>query len=623
MADKEDNEDFESVDIVDEDENDTHKAEDTEAPVNDDEGDAGRLGDEEQVMAGTEPQVRDDVVPPKKQNKIQRFFAGYWRHKKWTLPLTILVLIGIIFAVPATRYPVLALGLKRDFTVTVNDSKTHTPVSGATLTLDGHTLTTNNAGKVTFKAKVGSRQLTVDKQYYQISATKVFVGVKGQGAANVELVATGRQVPIKVVNKISGAPVANAEIKVLDTEAKTDASGKATIVLPTDSPTQSVAISVSGYNTSNAKVQVTSDVIAANTFQLTPSGRIYFLSNLSGNIDVVSANLDGTNRQTVLAGTGSEEANNTVLLATTDWKYLALLSKRDGGNDAKLFLINTATRQTTTMDSGTASFQLVGWSGHHFAYVVNRDNVRDWQNGQQALKSFNADTGALTTIDQTTASGTSEQNFAGQNFGYGNTTVSIVGNKILYTKQWDGESLSGKQNQIFSVSTDGTNKQILKSITLGKSSGNFYSLVYNPETVYVQAELYSDKGPASTYYIYNAGNNTLTQSNTITDSTFQQYQQVATTYLVSPSGSQSFWSQQRDGKNSLFVGDYNGGNGKQIASLSDYQTFGWYTDSYLLVEKGGSELYVMPVAGGNALKLSDYYKPPHNYYGYGGGYGGL
>jgi hypothetical protein len=39
----------------------------------------------------------------------------------------------------------------------------------------------------------------------------------------------------------------------------------------------------------------------------------------------------------------------------------------------------------------------------------------------------------------------------------------------------------------------------------------------------------------------------------------------------------------------------------------------------------------MPVAGpsvdsssnGKALKISDYYKPPQNFYGYGGGYGGL
>ena len=52
---------------------------------------------------------------------------------------------------------------------------------------------------------------------------------------------------------------------------------------------------------------------------------------------------------------------------------------------------------------------------------------------------------------------------------------------------------------------------------------------------------------------------------------------------------------------------------------------GWYTDNYLLVSKGGSELYI--AAAGNpdfskALKVTDYHKPNIVYRGYGGGYGG-
>jgi hypothetical protein len=73
------------------------------------------------------------------------------------------------------------------------------------------------------------------------------------------------------------------------------------------------------------------------------------------------------------------------------------------------------------------------------------------------------------------------------------------------------------------------------------------------------------------------------------------------------------------------VGDSEGQNGQQIAAQSDYSPFGWYTDNYLLVQKGGNELYVMPADDGSApLKLSDYYRPLHStLYGYGGGYGGL
>jgi hypothetical protein len=101
------------------------------------------------------------------------------------------------------------------------------------------------------------------------------------------------------------------------------------------------------------------------------------------------------------------------------------------------------------------------------------------------------------------------------------------------------------------------------------------------------------------------------------------YSSIYPTYLESPSGTQTFWSEARDGKNTLFIGDDNGQNGKQIATLSDYTPYGWYSDNYLLVSKNGSELYVMPKAGGDAIKVTDYHKPDTSFPGYGGGYGGL
>jgi Tol biopolymer transport system component len=93
--------------------------------------------------------------------------------------------------------------------------------------------------------------------------------------------------------------------------------------------------------------------------------------------------------------------------------------------------------------------------------------------------------------------------------------------------------------------------------------------------------------------------------------------------LLSPSGSNSFWAEARDGKSALFVGDQDGKNPKQVASLSEYTSYGWFTDDYLLVSKGSSELYIMSKAGGKPQKITDYYKPSVNYQGYGGGYGGL
>lgn len=61
-----------------------------------------------------------------------------------------------------------------------------------------------------------------------------------------------------------------------------------------------------------------------------------------------------------------------------------------------------------------------------------------------------------------------------------------------------------------------------------------------------------------------------------------------------------------------------------MAQESDYSPYGWFTDNYLLVQKSGSELYVMvPDGSAQPFKIANYYKPQRSYPGYGGGYGGL
>lgn len=559
----------------------------------------------------------DDKQPHEKSTKLKKFFKRYWYRKKWTIPVTIFGVLALIFALPWSRYPILALALKRSYSVTIMDSKTNTPVSGAKIILDGSSETTDNNGTAHFRTKVGKGQLTITKQYYETMTSQVFVGV---GTAHnidaVRLVATGRQVPVVVTNKITGKAIANAEIKVLDTTAKTDANGTATIVLPTTAQSQQATITAANYNGLNANIEVTSDLVSTNKFAITPTGKVYFLSNLSGNIDVVSTNLDGTNRQTVVAGTGNEDSVNTVLLASRDWKYLALLSKRDGGNFAKLFLINTSNNQLTTIEATASNFTPIGWSDHHFIYLAANPTVQLWQSGGQTLKSFNADTSSDTTLDQASAEGVSSVDYVFQTF----PTYNIIGDQLVYSKQWSSSygstRMDEKTAQILSIGADGSNKSDLKDFSLSNSSPYIYisEVTYHPQDLYFQIS--SNSG--TTYYEYKNGN--VTQTNTLTTASFTQ---PYPTYLVSPSDNQTFWTQSQDGKNSLVVGDASGNNGTQIATLSDYKAYGWFTSDYVLVSNNGSELYVMPATGGTALKVTDYYKAQQNYNGYGYGYGGL
>lgn len=535
--------------------------------------------------------------------------------RTWAIVAVVLLLV---FAVPVTRYKVLGLVWKKTVTVTVLDSKNNTPVSNATVQLGGGTAKTDANGKARVKGSVGPNKLVVNKQYFKKHEGTGFVGLKATKISNVALVATGRQVPITVVNKVSGKPVPGAEIKVLGTTAKTNAKGKATIVLPTTSATGKGSVSLKGYNTADATFQVTSSDVPANTIGLTPEGQIYFLSNLNGTIDVVKSNLDGSGRKTVLVGTGREDSNSTSLLASRDWKYLVLKAKRSSSNPS-LYLINTSNDKITEFDSGAASFTLAGWSGHNFIYDVVRDSVSFWQNGKEVIKSYNAETSQLNQLDQAQAEG-SATSYAYQNF----SNFYIVNSALVYTSQWYTYStagpydVNGKNSTIRSVQPNGQNKKDHQNFPTN-TIGYIQAALYAPQEVYFG--VYSNSDNKTAYYEFENG---AVNTASLDQSTFDK---AYPTFLLSPDGKQTFWTELRDGKNTLFVGDANAGGKKQIASLSEYSPYGWFSDDYTLVSKNSSELYIMSkaglAAGKTPLKITDYYKPAQTYTGYGYGYGGL
>lgn len=553
--------------------------------------------------------------PAKASGRFARYKSWYADRKKWTIPATVLLLILVLAAVPFTRYSLAGLVRKQNLQVRILDAMAGTPVSGATVSIGSSSAETGANGMATLSGvKAGHHQLNVSKKYYKSETEKVLAPIlKQKVVPDFKLTATGRQVKITVKNLINRQVLGDVDIKVADISAKTDKDGSATVVLPAGVSSQAATLSRDGYNDSKVTVKVSSDKIQDNDFTLTPAGKVYFLSKLSGKIDVVKTNLDGSDRQTVLGGTGNEDDTNTVLLASRDWKYLALLARRAGGSPT-LYLIDTSDDSLKTIDEGDADFSLAGWVDGNFVYTVSRHGVNNWQPHQQAIKSYNASTNKLTTLDQTDASGTSNYDYTAQNVG----TVYGYNGTVYYVMNWQSSSDldSSKQATFNSIKPDGTGKKAIKSFA--PASGNSYIYVNvnvaKPDKVLLS---YYD-GSKDNFFVYANGQVKDDPSGS-SENNYQNYP----SYLLSPSGNNTFWAEPRDGKNTLFIGDEDGENGKQIATLSDYNTYGWYTDSYLLVSKNSSELYAMSKDGSNTVKISDYHKPQVSFPGYGGGYGGL
>ncbi len=546
--------------------------------------------------------------------KGSKFIHWVKAHKRSVIVAAVLAVIVILFAVPTTRYALAGTVLKQDYTVEVLDSETKKPVVSATVRLDGIKMTTDSKGRATVRVAVGPAPLEVSKTYYQSVRQDVTVPILTQkNVQKVRIKATGRQVPVRVTDKISGKPLENAIITADKTESRTDKAGQAVLVVPADKTKVSAIISREGFNNLAVELTVATGQTDANTFSLTPAGVMYFLSNKSGTLDVVKSNLDGSDRKVVLKGTGKEDKRNTFLLASRDWKYLTLHSKRDGGEYSKLFLIETDTDKVTVMDEGKATFGLVGWSDDRMVYRVNRAG-NSWDNNHLALKSYHAPTKKLTTLDQTFGSGSNYTDMVYEN--YGSTSFALPGGEVVFSKTIYTGQLAGqtdKQSALYSVHADGNGRKTLKAFP----DRNYLELVpYGPNGVYLSAAAVGNG--KTQYFEYEDGK--FESTNEVNDDNFYD---PYPTYLWSPSKKQTFWSESRDGKNVMFIGDINGKNGKQIASTSDYSVFGWFTDQYVLVAKDSSELYIMPASGGTPLKMTDYYKPDFTFRGYGGGYGGL
>ncbi len=593
---------------------------------------------EETNLPEEQPQTETAPAPAVKsglKQKLAKWKATYLAHKKISIPATIVALLLVIGAIPSTRYPVLGLVIKKNFSATVLDAKTNKPISSVDLVIGGKTAKTGQDGKVTFnKVSVGRYQLKATKKYYKDTSSSVLVSLKG-GETTLKLDATGRQVTVKVTNKIDGNGVKDAQVNAAGTEVKTDEKGEAVIVLPTDQDSQDATVTKDGFNKQTAKIKVTeSETVATeNNLSITPSGKIYFLSKRTGKINVMKSDLDGTNAQIVLAASGSEDDGDTILLASQDWKYVALKSKRSGTTKpASLYLIDTTNNdKLTTMDEGDATFTLTGWSGHTFVYQVQRDKVQFWQANKYSLKSYDAEANKLNVLDNTSGEGSGTSSYTGTDYKseYYSSPI-LVGDTVNYAKTWnagiytaDGSFLAGKKTGIYSVKVNGQDKKTLKSFDANKVS-SIESKLYKPKEVYYK--LYNNSGVAEYYEVENGNVQTKGDLG-------NQFYATYPTYLYSPANKQTFWAEQRDGKNTLFVGDDEGDNGKTVADLSDYTVYGWFTDNYLLVSKNSSELYIMGVAGladtknqnatGTPTKITDYHKPVTTFYGYGGGYGGL
>ena len=535
-----------------------------------------------------------------------------------------ILLLSVIslLAIPTTRYTILGTAIKKPFTITVIDSETNKPVSEVAVMIDGKTIKTNKEGAANFSAlKVGKHVAEIMKPNYTSTKSDVFVSLLQQKSIpTVELQATGRQVNVQVLSYITKKPVSNVFIRFDDFEARTDEQGIASLVAPAGKDAIEAQVSVDGYNekTIIVKVSEEQEAIPENIFTITPTGSIYFLSKLTGKIDVVSSNLDGTNRKVILEASGYETETGTVLVASRDWKHIAVRSIRTPDGKETVSYIDTSTNTIKVADEGDATFQIIGWYEDRLIYVVNRNVTEETE--KYKLKSYNPVDGKIALLDITEFK---SLGYSCDSYGYCGdkyyeetiTKVAIVDGGILYAKEQYGGP--GPTSKIYKIKADGKDKTEVASIEEGNYIQQF--VAWDPNEIYYN---YYENTSNSYKYFELAFNDSEPKEITDPIEKIAFDTGVYNAYLLSPNSEKSFWSESRDGKSVFFTGGKSGEDENELIRLSEYAAYGWYTNEYLLLTKNSSELFIMPVDGGEPVKITDYHKPENGYRPYGYGYGG-
>lgn len=539
----------------------------------------------------------------------------------------VLVIAGSIAAVPFLRYGLMGLVIAKNVELMVIDEASGKPVSGATVTLGRQDAKSDATGKVKLPGvAVGEYSLQIEKKNYESKTADFVVPIFAAiDTSTQRLKPTGRSVTLTIVDLVSKTPIDGATIDVDGATSVSDAKGIATVVLPVKASSQHGTIKAKGYN------DAVLDLVVKNESQtqpvdMTPSGKLTYLSKETGKIDVMNTTLDGLERSTVLKGTGNEQESGTVLLSSRDWKYSALLTRRDGGQYDKLYLIDNQAGTSVLMDSVNGYYNLAGWSGHNFIYTVDRDqNV--WVPGRSTLKFYDAEAKKLHVIDEAK----SIHDPVSGSYAYESyTNTYIIENEVVYGKTWYYGNQYGGYNtspvqklSLTSVDPSSRTKKMVYSRDI-PSNASFQTKLYEPQGVYLQ--IVSDYNyQAAEYFEYENG-----KVEKKTDITTTKFDQPYPTYLISPSGSKSFWYEERNGRNTLFTGTQFGLESKVAAERSEYKPYGWVgnRDQYVLVSKNDSELYIAdPSKLGTdtyqPVKLTTYHKPQVQFAGYGYGYGGL
>ena len=515
---------------------------------------------------------------PGVRERIGNFFKAWWRNK-WARYITIVVLVaglGAIGGFPATRYYALNMvGVRSGASLTVVDSATQLPLKNVTVELGSHIAKTNQDGLIKLsKLELGTQSLSISQTGFATVNDTVTLGFGSNPLGDYKLQAVGTQFRISLVDYLSGKPVKDAEINSDESNAKSDTKGQIILTLDHDeSTTRSATVSAEGYR--DEKLTLQPGQGQNRTVLMVSGAKHAYISKQSGKFDLYKIDIDGKNKQVLLAATGNEDAAITVAQSNDD-REVALVSKRDTLKNQDGYVLQSLT--LVHVDDGTnlsvehsEQIRLVDWIGSKIVYVRVKAGTSAGSPDRYQLISYDYTTNSRLQL-------ASSNNF--------NHIIS-AGGTLYYAAS---NNYQGGVSQFARIKPDNTGKQVLLDKTdiwgVIRSSYNMLALL-----------------TAQTTYSYKLGDTTAKPTTTKPSGDTNKF------FLDNDDATQALWFDSRDGKGVLLVDNVATGKDTVITSLGSLGSpFSWLnarTAVYRVTKPDETADYAVSLDGGQPKKIVD------------------
>lgn len=521
-----------------------------------------------------------DIEPPvvMKESFLEKVKEGYFkwwdnRVARYSTFGVLALLIAVVGFVPVVRASVLnTLGVRTSVSVTAIDSSTTLPLKNVVLSATGVQVKTNADGYAKlYGVKLGKQDVLVHKAGFADVKKSVSFSMRTVDLGEINLKAVGTQYTFMFSDYFSGSSVKDVGVSSGEATTKSDKTGKAILTVPpSDDNKIAIVIEKQGYRTE--KLNIAADASKPTAVKLVPAQKEIFISKESGKYDLYKMDLDGQNKEVLLAGTGLETPALNVLVDPAG-KRAALVSTRDDKRNKDGYLLSALT--LVDIDTGESEviehaeqITLIGWSGTTLVY---QQTVAD-------VSAANANRNKIVSYDYIASK---RLQLANANYFSGSV---LTGDKLYYVVSSTDPSVQGSFARI---NVDATNKKQL-------FSGEIWQLYRSDyKTLKFQTP---DK-----WYEYKLGNAAVADSTPPASFTSRKY-------LDSPDGKTSVWVDERDASGALIA--YNVADGKEHQVTMQRgltEAMRWVNEQvvvYRTVSSNEVIEYAISLNGGEAHRLS-------------------